>query len=46
MGERVVLGRKGTSSMVRIRWTEKAPGALNEVGDAEEMGAKWEATSW
>ena len=43
MGERVVLGRKGSSSMVKIRWTDKAPGALNDVDDAEEMGAKWEA---
>ncbi len=42
MGERVVLGRKGTSSMVKIRWTDKVPGAMNDVSDAEEMGATWE----
>ena len=42
MGERVVLGSKGSSSMVKIRWTDKAPGALNDVDDAQEMGAKWE----
>lgn len=42
MGERVVLGRKGPSTMVRIRWTENAPSALSDVDDAEEMGAKWE----
>ncbi len=42
MGERIVLGRKGTSSMVKVRWTEKAPGSLNDVEDAEEMGATWE----
>lgn len=42
MGERVVLGRKGSSSMVKIRWTEKAPSSINDVSDAEEMGAIWE----
>jgi hypothetical protein len=42
MGERVVLGRKGGSSMVKIRWTERAPSGLNDIGDAEEMGATWE----
>jgi hypothetical protein len=42
MGERVVLGRKGGSSMVKIRWTEKAPSSINDVSDAEEMGAIWE----
>ena len=42
MAERVVLGRKGTSSMVKVRWTEAAPDALNDVGDAEELGALWE----
>jgi len=42
MGERVVLGRKGTSSMVKVRWTDKVPGDMNEVSDAEEMGATWE----
>lgn len=24
--------------MVKIRWTEKAPGGLNDISDAEEMG--------
>jgi hypothetical protein len=42
MGERVVLGRKGSSSMVKIRWTDKVPSSINDVGDAEEMGAVWE----
>jgi hypothetical protein len=42
MGERIVLGRKGTSSMTRIRWTDKIPGNINDVEDAEEMGATWE----
>ena len=42
MGERVVLGRKGSSSMVKIRWTDKIPGNTNDVEDAEEMGAAWE----
>ena len=42
MGERVVLGRKGGSSMVKIRWTDKIPGDINEISDAEEMGAVWE----
>ncbi len=40
MGERVVLGRKGSSSMVKIRWTDKAPPNINDVTDAEEMGAQ------
>lgn len=30
MGERVVLGRKGASSMVKVRWTDKAPANINE----------------
>lgn len=42
MGERVVLGRRGGSSMVKIRWTDKIPGDINEISDAEEMGAVWE----
>jgi hypothetical protein len=42
MGERVVLGRKGSSSMVKVRWTDKAPPNITTVDDAEEMGAKWE----
>ncbi len=42
MGERVVLGRKGGSSMVKIRWTDKIPGNINDISDAEEMGAVWE----
>ncbi len=32
MGERVVLGRMGTSSMVKVRWTDKAADSLNDVG--------------
>lgn len=42
MGERVVLGRRGGSSMVKVRWTDKAPANLNDADDAQEMGAKWE----
>ncbi len=42
MGDRVVLGRKGDSSMVKVRWTDAAPQALYEVSDAEELGAVWE----
>ena len=42
MGERVVLGRRGGSSMVKIRWTDKAPDSLNDIEDAQEMGATWE----
>ncbi|HEX7275943.1 MAG TPA: hypothetical protein VF244_01080 [Acidimicrobiales bacterium] len=42
MGDRVVLGRRGSSSMVKVHWTEAAPQALYEVGDAEELGAVWE----
>ena len=46
MPEREVLGRKGSSSMVKVRWTDAAPSSLNDVDDAEELSAKWEATSW
>jgi hypothetical protein len=42
MGERVVLGRKGGSSMVKVRWTDKVPESMNDAGDAQEMGAVWE----
>ncbi|MEA2826952.1 MAG: hypothetical protein QOG43_1391 [Actinomycetota bacterium] len=42
MNERVVLGHKGDSSMVKIRWTDAAPQALYEISDAEELGAVWE----
>lgn len=42
MGDRVVLARKGASSMVKVRWTDKAPESLSSADDAEEMGAKWE----
>ncbi|MGI9080450.1 MAG: hypothetical protein ACR2GF_06500 [Acidimicrobiales bacterium] len=40
--ERVVLGHKGDSSMVRIRWTDECPDDLNDVETAEGLGAKWE----
>ncbi len=33
-----MLGRKGSSSMVKVRWTDKAPHHINDVTDAEEMG--------
>ncbi len=42
MSERVVLARKGTSSMARVRWTEACPEGLYKVEDAEELGARWE----
>jgi len=42
MADRVVLGRRGETSMVKVRWTEAAPQALYEVEDAEELGAVWE----
>ncbi|MEA2715909.1 MAG: hypothetical protein QOI99_226 [Actinomycetota bacterium] len=41
-GQRVVLARKGDTSMVKVRWTDDAPTALNDVEEAEELGAKWE----
>jgi hypothetical protein len=41
-GERVVLGRRGETSMVKVRWTDDAPESLNDVEEAEELGAKWE----
>ena len=28
--------------MVKVRWTDAAPDSLNDVDDAEELGAKWE----
>jgi hypothetical protein len=34
MGERAVLGRKGSSSMIKIQWTDKIPGTINDVEDA------------
>ena len=42
MPERVVLARRGDSSMVRARWTEACPEGLYDVEEAEELGAKWE----
>jgi hypothetical protein len=42
VGDRVVLGRKGGTSMVKIRWSEEAPEGLYEISDAEELGAVWE----
>lgn len=42
MPDRVVLGRKGTTSMVKVRWTGEAPQSLSDVSDAEELGAVWE----
>ncbi len=45
MGERVVVGRKGSWSMVKVRWTEKAPPNINDVSDAEEMERRGRARS-
>ncbi|MGI9023330.1 MAG: hypothetical protein ACR2HV_08895 [Acidimicrobiales bacterium] len=42
-GDRVVLGTKGESSMVKIRWTDACPETLNDVETAENVGAKWES---
>ena len=41
-GERVVLGRKGDTSFVKVRWTDAAPEGLYRVEEAEELGARWE----
>ncbi len=39
---RVVIGKKGDSSMVPVRWTQECPDDLDDVETAEELGAKWE----
>lgn len=39
---RVVLGRKGPSSMVKVRWTAEAPDSLSDLEVAEELGARWD----
>jgi hypothetical protein len=39
---RVVIGRRGDSSMVPVRWTDACPDGLDDVETAEELGAKWE----
>ena len=41
-GERIVLGRKGGSSMVAIRWTSECPDELDDIETAEYVGAIWE----
>ena len=41
-GDRVVIGHRGDTSMVKVRWTEQAPQALCDIETAEELGAKWE----
>lgn len=41
-GQREVIARKGADSMVKLRWTASAPDGLNDVGQVEELGAKWE----
>ena len=41
-GDRVVIGRKSDSSMVKVRWSEDAPQGLCDLETAEELGAKWE----
>ena len=40
--ERIVLGRKGGSSMVAIRWTSDCPDELDDIETAEYVGAVWE----
>jgi hypothetical protein len=39
---RVVLGKKGESSMVPIQWTAECPDGIDDLETAEELGAKWE----
>lgn len=41
-GQRVVLGRRGTTSMVRFQWSGNEPDGFSDVETAEELGAKWE----
>ncbi|MGH9189035.1 MAG: hypothetical protein ACRD0Q_03240 [Acidimicrobiales bacterium] len=41
-GERVVLGRVGHTSMVRILWTAQAPPSVNDPELLEDLGARWE----
>jgi len=41
-GERVILGTRGDSSMVKVRWPDACPDEINDLNDAEELGAKWE----
>ena len=41
-GDRVVIGRKGDSSMVKVRWEDATPQALCDVETAEGLGARWE----
>lgn len=40
--ERIVIGRRGNSSMVPVRWTADCPEELNDVETAEYVGAIWE----
>ncbi len=40
--ERVVLGHKADSSMVKVRWTDACPDTLNDMETAENLGAQWE----
>ena len=40
-GQRVVLARKGKSSMVKVMWTPESPPSLNDDHVAEELGATW-----
>jgi hypothetical protein len=42
MAERTVLGTRGDSSMVKVKWADIAPQGLYEVEEAEELGAVWE----
>lgn len=42
MSRRVVLGRKGRSSMVKVMWTPESPPGLNDPHVAEELGARWD----
>jgi hypothetical protein len=41
-GDRVVIGRKGSTSMVKVRWEAATPQGLCDLETAEELGAKWE----
>ena len=41
-GQRVVLGHRGATSMVRFQWSGDEPAGLTDIEWAEELGARWE----
>jgi len=42
MAERVVLARKGHTSMVRVHWTPQAPTDIADPDLLEDLGVEWE----